>query len=45
MLEGKKMINVLSVDDNDNNRLTLELLLEEIEDIEITEAHLGQRSC
>jgi len=38
------MINVLSVDDNDNNRLTLELLLEEIEDVEIVEATNGQEA-
>ncbi|MDD3343724.1 MAG: response regulator [Sulfurospirillaceae bacterium] len=36
------MFKVLIVDDNDNNRLTLNLLLEEVEDIEIYEAEDGQ---
>lgn len=36
------MCSVLIVDDNDNNRLTLNLLLEEVEDIEIFEAEDGQ---
>ncbi len=36
------MSKILLVDDNDNNRLTLELLLEEIEDIEIYEASDGK---
>ena len=36
------MYNVLIVDDNDNNRLTLNLLLEEVEDIEVFEAEDGQ---
>jgi len=38
------MISILSVDDNDNNRLTLELLLEEVENVEITEAKNGQEA-
>lgn len=36
------MHKVLIVDDNDNNRLTLNLLLEEIEGIEVYEAEDGQ---
>jgi len=36
------MCRVLIVDDNDNNRLTLNLLLEEIDDIEVYEAEDGQ---
>ena len=36
------MIKVLIVDDNDNNRLTLNLLLEEVEGVEIYEAEDGQ---
>lgn len=36
------MIRVLIVDDNDNNRLTLNLLLEEVEDVEMHEAEDGQ---
>lgn len=36
------MIRVLIVDDNDNNRLTLNLLLEEVEDVEVHEAEDGQ---
>lgn len=36
------MAKVLIVDDNDNNRLTLNLLLEEIEGIDIYEAEDGQ---
>jgi len=36
------MYKVLIVDDNDNNRLTLNLLLEEVEDIEVFEAEDGQ---
>lgn len=36
------MYQVLIVDDKDNNRLTLNLLLEEVEDIEIYEAEDGQ---
>ncbi len=36
------MFKVLIVDDNDNNRLTLNLLLEEVEGIEIYEAEDGQ---
>jgi len=36
------MCRVLIVDDNDNNRLTLNLLLEEVEDVEIFEAEDGQ---
>lgn len=36
------MSKILLVDDNDNNRLTLELLLEEIEGVEIFEASDGQ---
>ena len=36
------MYKVLIVDDNDNNRLTLNLLLEEVEDIEVYEAEDGQ---
>ena len=36
------MVKVLIVDDNDNNRLTLNLLLEEVEDIEVFEAEDGQ---
>lgn len=36
------MYNVLIVDDNDNNRLTLNLLLEEVDDIEVFEAEDGQ---
>jgi two-component system chemotaxis response regulator CheY len=36
------MYKVLIVDDNDNNRLTLNLLLEEIEGIEVYEAEDGQ---
>jgi two-component system chemotaxis response regulator CheY len=38
------MLNILLVDDNENNRLTLELLLEEIEEIEINEAINGQEA-
>lgn len=38
------MISILSVDDNENNRLTLELLLEEVEDVKITEASNGQEA-
>jgi two-component system chemotaxis response regulator CheY len=34
----------LTVDDNDNNRLTLELLLEEIENVEVFEAHDGEEA-
>ena len=33
------MYKVLIVDDNDNNRLTLNLLLEEVEDIEVFRSH------
>ena len=36
------MYKILIVDDNDNNRLTLNLLLEEVEEIEIQEAEDGQ---
>lgn len=36
------MVKVLIVDDNDNNRLTLNLLLEEIEEVEVYEAEDGQ---
>ena len=36
------MMKVLVVDDNENNRLTLNLLLEEIEGIHIFEAEDGQ---
>ena len=36
------MVKVLIVDDNDNNRLTLNLLLEEVEGIEVYEAEDGQ---
>ena len=36
------MCKVLIVDDNDNNRLTLNLLLEEVEDVEVYEAEDGQ---
>lgn len=36
------MYKILIVDDNDNNRLTLNLLLEEVEGIEIQEAEDGQ---
>lgn len=36
------MHKILLVDDNENNRLTLELLLEEIEGLEILEAEDGQ---
>ncbi len=36
------MCKVLIVDDNDNNRLTLNLLLEEVENIEVFEAEDGQ---
>lgn len=42
------MTNILVVDDNENNRLTLELLLEEIEDVAIIEAENGNeaiRAC
>ena len=35
------MYKILIVDDNDNNRLTLNLLLEEIEDVEVFEAEDG----
>lgn len=35
------MYNILIVDDNDNNRLTLELLLEEFENVQIHEAADG----
>lgn len=38
------MRKILLVDDNENNRLTLELLLEEIEDVEIFEATDGQEA-
>jgi len=38
------MINILLVDDNENNRLALELLLEEVEDVEIAEATTGQEA-
>lgn len=36
------MYKILIVDDNDNNRLTLNLLLEEVEELEIQEAEDGQ---
>ena len=36
------MFKILIVDDNDNNRLTINLLLEEVEDIEVYEAEDGQ---
>lgn len=36
------MVKVLIVDDNDNNRLTLDLLLEEVEGVEVYEAEDGQ---
>lgn len=36
------MCKVLIVDDNDNNRLTLNLLLEEVEGVEVFEAEDGQ---
>ncbi len=36
------MLKVLIVDDNDNNRLTLNLLLEEVDGVEIYEAEDGQ---
>ena len=36
------MVKVLIVDDNDNNRLTLNLLLEEVDGVEIYEAEDGQ---
>lgn len=36
------MSKILLVDDNDNNRLTLELLLEEMDGIEVFEAADGQ---
>lgn len=36
------MSKILLVDDNDNNRLTLELLLEDIENVEVFEAEDGQ---
>ena len=36
------MIRVLIVDDNDNNRLTLNLLLEEVDGLELYEAEDGQ---
>lgn len=36
------MCKILIVDDNDNNRLTLNLLLEEIEGVEVHEAEDGQ---
>lgn len=36
------MIRVLIVDDNDNNRLTLNLLLEEVDNLELYEAEDGQ---
>jgi len=38
------MRKILLVDDNDNNRLTLELLLEEMEDVEVFEAHDGEEA-
>lgn len=38
------MSKILLVDDNDNNRLTLELLLEDIEGVEIFEARDGQEA-
>lgn len=38
------MRKILLVDDNENNRLTLELLLEEIENVEIFEATDGQEA-
>lgn len=38
------MVKVLIVDDNDNNRLTLNLLLEETEGLEIFEAEDGQQA-
>jgi two-component system chemotaxis response regulator CheY len=41
ILKGEKMKKVLIVDDNQNNRLALELLLEDIEDINISEAKNG----
>jgi len=36
------MLKVLIVDDNDNNRLTLNLLLEEVDNVEVYEAEDGQ---
>ena len=36
------MIRVLIVDDNENNRLTLNLLLEEVDGVEVHEAEDGQ---
>ncbi len=38
------MINILLVDDNQNNRLTLELLLEEVDDVELSEAEDGEQA-
>ena len=38
------MTKILIVDDNDNNRLTLELLLEDIEDVEVHEAVNGKEA-
>lgn len=38
------MAHILLVDDNENNRLTLELLLEDIEDVTLFEAENGQEA-
>lgn len=38
------MIQILCVDDDRNNRMTLQLLLEEFEDVKITEASDGQEA-
>jgi len=38
------MIEILCVDDDRNNRMTLQLLLEEFDDIQTTEAADGQEA-
>lgn len=38
------MTHILIVDDNENNRLSLQLLLEELQDIHINEAQNGEEA-
>ena len=38
------MTKILIVDDNDNNRLTLNLLLEDVKDVEVNEAINGKKA-